>query len=109
MLSMVVGLLVVSPAHASTPTDDAIAAFKDASVYVSPDIEELSSNAHGKLMGQLNEDDNVVVAMLPAEAGDASTVAHAIDGATGNKRIVAVSVGDELAAVSSIMPSGVAA
>jgi hypothetical protein len=109
MLALVIALLVAIPAHADNSLDDAVAALKDAPVYVAPGTEGTSPTTASDLMDLLRDGDNIAIVMLPASAGDPGSAAGKIDQATGHKRIVAVSVDNNLAASSGIMPSGKAA
>jgi hypothetical protein len=88
--------MVATPAHADT-IDDAAAALKHASVYVATGADVDSSDTAGHLKKQLNDGDNVVIAMLPADAGDPVAAASKIEAATGHKYIVAVTIGNQTA------------
>jgi hypothetical protein len=98
--------MVATPAHADT-IDDAAAALKHASVYVATGADVDSSDTAGHLKKQLNDGDNVVIAMLPADAGDPVAAASKIEAATGHKYIVAVTIGNQTATASDVMDTDV--
>jgi hypothetical protein len=105
---VITGLTLATPAQAAT-IDDAVAALKDAPVYVADGVSGTSPTTANELTAKLNDGDNIAIVMLPADAGDPSQLAAQIDQATGHKRVIGVSVGDQLEAAAAVMPLGVAA
>jgi len=116
LVSVVLGLLAVfltaSAAQASTDVDDIIQALQESPVYVADGIEGTNSNTANVLMGQLSEDDNIVLVMLPSD--EAATpeaierIADQISDGLGGEYIVGVAVGDTYDADADSFPSGVA-
>jgi hypothetical protein len=107
-IAMVIMFSIPASAYADASLDDAAAALKNAPVYIAPGTEGTSPTTASDLTDLLRDGDNIAVVMLPANAGEPSQAAGSIDQTTSHKKIVAVSVGGNLAASSGIMPNGVA-
>jgi hypothetical protein len=111
VLAVAVGLLVTTPAHADT-IDDAVANLKDAPVYVAPGTEGTNSETAKDITQQLNDNDQIVVVMLPADAaptdGNIFPLIRHINSSIGGKKIVALSTGQLIASDSELLPPGTA-
>ncbi len=108
LLGVMVGLLIAPTAQAQTDVKEVVGALKETRVYVASDAEGTTQDTEGELAAQLNDNDNMVLVMLPENGDDPETVAQAINKATGHKYIVGISIGGQLAATSTIMPDEVA-
>src|SRR3712207_6309047 len=104
MLAALISFMIIAPAQAQSTIDKAVAALKDAPVYVATDAEEDSSSTTDELTRQLNDGDNIVIVMLPEGSGDHDQLAGEVNEATGRKHIIGLSVGDEATTVSTVMP-----
>lgn len=94
--------------------DDAVAGLKASPVYIAPGTEGTTPETAGQLLGQLRDDDRIVIVMLPGGAlsdyqGGTSAFLAKLDRSTGGKYIFALSVGDQTIGYSTLLPSGVAA
>lgn len=114
VFAVLVTLVAAAPAYAGAYLDEAVAALKSAPVFVAAGTEGTNPNTAIGLKGQLNDGDNIVIAMLPEKAasefgGEAQTFAQLLDDVTGKQHIVIVSIGDDVAASTRLLPEGVAA
>jgi hypothetical protein len=113
VFATLIGLVVATPAYAGAHLDEAVAALKNTSAFVAVGTEGTDSNTANNLAAQLSGGDTMVVAMLPANAasefgGEAQNFAQQLDDALGNKHIVAVSIGNDVATATQLLPDGVA-
>ncbi len=111
-LGLVTALSVAMPASAASNADDIVGALKKAPVYVVSGTEGTTSDTVGTLTSKLYKDDNIVLAMLPADPSitqdDVTLLAQQVSNGLKGKRIVGIAVGTQFAGVTSMMPSGTA-
>jgi hypothetical protein len=99
------GLTLARPAHAADPVSNAISALRSNPVYVDP-------NAEGKDVVDVSQVENavsgsdVVVAVLPASAGEPATLPAQIGRALGGGHSVIVLTGKNIHAGSNQLPAG---
>lgn len=112
VLAMILTLFVRNMVYADDYVSTAVDALKNTTVYVAPGIPGTDVDTAGKLQKLLQSDDNIVLVMLPMEAGsgtDIYTIAKSLSDQLGNQYIIGLSVGRNVIGFAPSMPSGVAA
>lgn len=113
--ALVVFLALLAPAPVFADyISDAASALQDASVYVAPNTEGTDNDTAGKLQGRLDEDDHIVLVMLPATAeeelgADINTIAARLSEELEHQRIIGLAVGKDVVGYAPALPTGVAA
>lgn len=110
-------ILAIALVLNSGPPGDYITAAANAlqrgPVYVAPDTEGTNSGTATQLLEVLDNDDNIVLVMLPTAAAqhntDPITLAIRLSKKLGNQRIIGLAVGNNVVGYAPMLPSGVAA
>jgi len=107
-----VALSVAIPASAATSVDTIVGALQKAPVFVVDGTEGTTSDTAATLTGKLDDGDNIVIVMLPADetlsVEDVNALAQKISNGLKDERIVGISVGAQFAGAASILPTGTA-
>ncbi len=108
----VLTVMVSAPALAADPVENAIASLKaNEHVYVEPGTEGTSRDTVAELQATLNQDDRIVLVMLPSSvgaSGNITEIAQRIDDETGHQYIIGLAVGSDTVGQSDLLPAGVA-
>lgn len=111
LLLVFLSFLIPRPVQAQTVdyVSLAIEALKSSNVYVAPGTPGTDYNTVSELKRFLTDVDQIVLIMLPADAGtDIYSIAQRISVSLDNQKIIGLAVGDELIGYSLILPDGVA-
>jgi hypothetical protein len=92
---------------------DTVQALQRSSVYVAPGTAGTDKDTSAKLQARLNQDDNIVLVMLPAKAeaelgAEAFTIASRLSEQLGDQRIIGLAVGNNVVGYAPSLPQGVA-
>lgn len=112
VLAMILTLFVRNMVYADDYVSTALDSLKNSPVYVAPGIPGTDIDTAGKLQKLLNSDDNIVLVMLPMEAGtgtDLYTIAKSLSDQLGDQYIIGLSVGRNVIGFAPSLPSGIAA
>lgn len=111
LIALMTLLVLAPPAWAADPKYGSdgpfIIALREKPVFVDP-AAGVPAETEGVLLEQLNPTDGIVVLLFGEGAGDPATIAADVNKKLGGKRIVGVTVGDQAAGFSTILPYGVA-
>ncbi len=106
--------LVASPAEAGSVDyyTEVLNALKTSPVYVQTGTEGTDGNTAATLESKLNQDDNIVLVMLPRAAAsvvDPQALAARLSTKENNGKIVGMAIGDQTVGYALSLPTGVAA
>jgi hypothetical protein len=111
-LGLFVALSVAIPASAATSVDTIVGALQKAPVFVVDGTEGTTSDTAAALTGKLDDGDNIVIVMLPADetlsVEDVNALAQKISNGLKDERIVGIAVGAQFAGAASMLPTGTA-
>jgi hypothetical protein len=112
-LCAVATLCITQRALAQDQVADVVDGLKQSPVYIVAGTEGTDGNTAANLVGQMNDDDNIILVMLPASAssfdGGSLGFAKVLSSHVGPKKIIGLTVGDEAVAYAPQMPEGVPA
>jgi hypothetical protein len=103
-------LLIPWPAIATDPLNDALAALKQAPVYVAIGTAGTDKDTAGILTRQLTDGDTIVLVMLPASSNtndSALDFAKKLSDGLGSGRIIGLAIGSDVVAYAPQLPAGV--
>lgn len=108
-------LCMASPAYAeASPPNigEIVDTLQESSVYIAEGTEGTNSDTAAVLEGQMREDDQIVIVMLPSDAEitteEIQQITTQIADGVGESVIVGVSIGDTFDAAATSLPAGVA-
>lgn len=90
---------------------DTLEALKSSNVYVAPGTEGTDNDTVVQLNNMLNENDNIVLIMLPKDAaneGDLLSVVMLISQGLNDEKIIGLAIGKDVIGYAPRLPSGVA-